>query len=151
MSLLDKVNSFYATYKTLVNATGALMGIFVFLGIAYTYVQKADANELTIKKEAAATASALKEIREQYTPMPFAIDMRISATKNARQTRLNSLEISKSSKEKRRDRLKDKHPNIKNLPADNTTKEEYTEVVEEINDLKKKITKIEEAIEAETR
>jgi len=151
MSIFTKINTLYTTYKTVTNAAGAVVAILGFLILTYTYVQKADANELAIKKEAQATNSALKEIREQFTPMPFAIDMRISATKNARQTRLNSLEISKSSKEKRRDRLKDKHPNIKNLPDDNTTKEEYTEIVEEIKDLKKKITKIEETIEAETR
>ncbi|MCK5644933.1 MAG: hypothetical protein KAJ19_29305 [Gammaproteobacteria bacterium] len=150
MSILDKVNSFYNTYKTIAIAAIAIASILGILTVGYTYVQKADANELAIKKETEATNSALKEIREQYTPMPFAIDIRISATKNARQTRLNSLEISKSSKEKRRDRLKDKHPNIKNLPDDNTTKEEYTELVGEIKDLKKKIIKIEEAIEAET-
>ena len=78
-----------------------------------------------------------------------ALDIQSSATKNVRQTRLNSLEIAKIAKEKRRDRLKDKHPNINSLPEDDTTKEEYTQLKKDIKALEKKITKIEAQIEAE--
>ena len=150
MSLLTKVKELVATYKVIAGAIAAVLGTSSLLGIGYVYVQKADANEIAIIESNKVTAEAIAEIQQQYTPMPFSIDMRISATKNARQTRLNSLEISKSAKEKRRERIIDKHPNIKTLPANNTAREEYATVIKAIEKLERKIEKIEDQIEAES-
>lgn len=82
--------------------------------------------------------------------MAYSIDMRISATKNSRQTRLNTLEISLIAKEKRRGRIVDRHPNIKTLPVNNTAREEYNIVLKAIEKVERKIEKIEDQIEAES-
>ncbi len=139
MSLLTKLQNLLATYKVIAGSIAAVLGVSTLIGLSYMYVQKADANEL-----------AIAEIKEQYTPLPFVIDMRISATKNVRQTRLNSLEISKNAKEKRRERIIDKHPDVKTLPANNTVLEEYVILLKAIEKLDRKIEKIEEQIEAES-
>lgn len=148
--ILDKINAFYTTYRTITNAIIAVTAILGILTVGYTYVQKADANELAITKGFAETAVALTEIKETYTPILIAMNLQSIAAKNTRQTRLNTLEISLSAKEKRRQRLIDKHPNMKTLPANSTPKEEYTEVLKAIKKLEKKISAIEAAIETET-
>lgn len=101
-------------------------------------------DKMAVANEAKAEVA---EVKKNYAPMQLVMSIQERVDKNTDVNRLQGYESSKAYKEKRKDKLKDKYPNIRGLSEDDVNREEYDELTDDIKDLKKKIKKLENKIE----